>query len=164
MKKEITIYSIIAAAIAEAVSLPVFGPNIFFPYGLAIGACASVISLNIISSTIEKAIEKGRKAPVIVGLVTRIVLYLAALYLAATTAPLSALGAAIGLLLPHLVIYVRFALRPAIRWKMGKDPKHTYVTDMRSNIFIKEPWIVRYNKGKAYMTHRHYRKARVDSK
>ena len=142
----------------------ILGPNAFFPYGLAIGVCAAVISLNIISSTIDKAVAGGRKAPVIAGFVVRIVLYLAALYLAATTAPLAALGAAIGLLLPHLVIYARFALRPAIRRKMGKDPQHTYVSDTRSNIFIKEPSIVLYKKGKAYLTHRHFRKMRVENR
>ena len=164
IKKEITLYTIVVAAIAGAVSLLVFGLNIVFPYGLAIGVCAAVISLNIISSTIDKAVERGRRAPVIIGFISRIALYIAALYLAATTAPLAALGAAIGLLLPHLVIYARFALRPAIRRKMGKEPRHTYVTDTHSNIFIKEPWLVRYNKGKTYITHRHYKKVRVVNK
>jgi hypothetical protein len=131
---------------------------------LAIGVCASVISLHIISSTIEKAVARGRKTPVMIGFIMRLVLYAAGLYLAATTDSLAVLGAAIGLLLPLLVIYVRFAIGPAIRRKLGKDPNYTYVPDTRTNIFIKEPSFVRYNKGKAYLTHRHYRRLRVETK
>lgn len=146
------------------VSLPVLGPTVFFPYGLAIGVCASVICLNIISSTIDKAVARGRKTPVFIGFIVRLILYFAALYLAASTDGIAVLGAAIGLLLPHLVIYVRFALRPAIRRKMGKTPRYTYVTDTRSNIFIKEPSIELYKKGRTYLTHRRFRKVRVENR
>jgi len=99
-----------------------------------------------------------------IGFITRLVLYAAGLYLAAVTDPLAVLGAAIGLLIPHLVIYIRFAIRPAIRRKLGKVPSYVYVPDTRTNIFIKEPSFVRYNKGKAYLTHRHYRRLRVEAK
>ena len=162
IKKEITKYSVIAAVIAGIVSLPVFGVSILFPYGLAVGTCASVICLHIIGSTIKKAVDQGRTAPVSVGFFVRVALYIAALCLAATTAPISFLGAVIGLLIPHLIIYIRFALRPAVRRKLGKDPQYTYVTDTRSNVFFREPWIVRDNKGKTYMSHKHYRRKKVE--
>ena len=143
------------------ISLPVFGLNILFPYGMAVGVCASVVSLNIISVSIERAVERGRKGPVILGFIVRILLYCGAFWLAVRTSGVSGLGAAIGFLLPRITMQVRYALLPWLRRKLGKEPRIIYKTDTQSNVFVKEPWLVRYNKGKAYVTHRHYKKAQV---
>jgi hypothetical protein len=160
IKKEVILYTIISAAAAELISLPLIGPNIFFPYGLAIGTCIAIINLNIISKSIDRAVETGRKAPVTLGLIVRILLYGGGFLLAAGTSGLSGLGAAIGFLLPRAVLYITKALAPAIKRKITKEPAAVYVTDTSSNLFIKEPWIVRYRKGRTYITYRHYRKIR----
>ena len=155
-----------AAAVAELVSLPAIGPNILFPYGLAVGACVAIVNLNLISATIERAVESGRKSPVIIGFIVRVLLYGGALWLAATTSLFSGLGAAIGILIPHIVLYARHALIPALKRKLDKEPPSIYVVDTRSNMFVKEPWLVRDGKARdgkvrTYLTHRHYRKVKI---
>ena len=155
------LYAIVAAGVAEVVSLPVIGANVLFPYGLALGVCASVISLHVISASIERAVGRGKKGPVIFGLAGRVVLYAGALVLAARTADSAFAGAAIGVLLPYLSLYVRLGLLPAIRRGVKKEPLAVYVADTSSNLFVKEPWLVRSARGKTYMTYRHYRKKRV---
>ena len=148
--------------IAELISLLVLGPNILFPYGLAIGACVAIVNLSVISVTINQAIERGKKGPVIWGFILRVVLYGGAFWLAVTTSGVSGVGAAIGFLLPRITLYIRYGLLLALRRKLKKEPAPVYKADTRSNVFIKEPWLVRYSKkGRSYVTHRHYRKVRV---
>ena len=161
IKREITIYTIIAAAACEVISLPIFGLGILFPYGLAIGVCVAIVNLSVISSSIDKAVERGRKGPVVAGLIIRILLYGGAFLLAVRTANISGLGAAVGFLLPRIMMHIRYALLPWLRIKTGREPAAVYVTDTRSNVFIKEPRLVRYNKGRAFVTHRHYKKIRI---
>ena len=50
---------------------------------------------------------------------------------------------------------------PAFRRKLGKEPTPVYVTDTKSKVFFKEPWMVKYRKGRAYLTHRHFRKVNI---
>ena len=159
-KKEITRYTIIAALVAEVISLPIFKPGILFPYGLAIGVCIAIVNLHVISITIEQAVNRGKKGPVILGLVIRILLYGGAFLLAAKTSGVTAIGAAIGFLLPRIVLYIKYGLAPAIRRKLGKEPPAIYKTDTRSMVFIKEPLMVKYKRGRTYMTHRHFKKRR----
>ena len=161
IKREITLYTIIAAAAVEAISLPILGPDILFTYGLAIGACAAAINLNIISVSVDRAVRQGRKGPVIFGFALRALLYGGAFWLAVSTSGVSGAGAAAGFLLPRIVMPIRFVFLPWMRRKLGKEPETVYVTDTHSKVFVKEPWHVRYNKGRAYLTHRHYRKIRV---
>ena len=143
------------------ISLPAIGPSIRFSYGLAIGACVAIIALNIISLSIGRAAERGKKKPVIFGYIIRVLLYGGALFFAVRTSGLTFAGAAIGLLLPHAAIYVMLGLLPAVRKKFRKEPKEVWVADTRSMMFVKEPSLVLYRKGRAYLTHRHYRKIRV---
>ena len=157
-----TLYTIIAAAAAELISLPVLGPNILFPYGLAIGACASVIALNIIHYSIERAAERRKKGPVVLGFIVRVLLYGGALFFAVSTAGLTFAGAAIGLVLPHAALYVMRGLLPVIRKKIAKEPETVWVTDTRSLLFVKEPWFVLDKEGRTYLTHKHYRKIKVN--
>ena len=137
------------------------GPNILFPYGLAVGVCAAIVNLNIISVSIDRAVERGRRGPVIIGFIIRILLYAGAFWLAVRTSGISGLGAAIGFLLPRVTMYVRHVFMPWLRRRLGKEPLAVYRTDTKSNVFVKEPWSVRYNKGRAYKTFRHYKKVRV---
>ena len=155
------LYTIIAAAAAGIISLPVLGPNIPFLYGLALGTCIAVIALFIISRTVEMAADSGSRSPVIFGFVIRVLLYGGVLYLAAGTSVFSLAGAAIGLLLPHIALYVMHGLVPVIRRKIKREPEPVYVADTSSNLFIKEPWIVLYKNNRTYMTYRHYRKRRI---
>ena len=143
------------------ISLPAFGPNLLFPYGLAIGACAAIIALNIIGFTIDRAAVSGKKKPVVFGFIVRVFLYGGALYLAVSTAGLSFIGAAIGLLLPHAALYIMYGLVPAIKKKAGKAEAAFWVADTRSLIFVSEPHLVLHNNGKTYLTHKHYRKIKV---
>ena len=161
VKKKTTKYSIIAAVVAALVSLPVTGFSILFPYGMALGVCVSIVNLSVISSSIDRAVASGKKAPVIIGFLVRILLYAGAFWLAVSTGGLSALGAAIGFLLPRLILQIIYGTAPWLKQKIGREPKPVYKTDTRSNIFDKEPRFVRYNRGRAYMTHRHFRKVRV---
>ena len=123
--------------------------------------CVAVINLNIISSSIQKAVEKGKRSPVIFGFIIRIILYGGGFLLAVTTAPLSGLGAAIGFVLPHLVLYFRKGILLWIKRKTGKEPKAVYVTDTSVNMFIKEPLMVSYRNNRTYLTYKHYRKKRI---
>jgi len=132
-----------------------------FPYGLAIGACAAVIALYIISFSIDYATESGKKSPVLIGFFIRIILYGGALWIAIRTSGSAGIGSAVGLLLPHAALRVRYIMVPAIRRRFGKEPAAVYKADTRSRVFIKEPWLVRYNKGRSYITHRHYKKVKV---
>ena len=161
IKKKTTIYTLIAAAAAELISLPFLGANILFPYGLALGVCAAIINLNVISVSVERAVASGRKAPVTLGFLIRILLYAGAFCLAVLTSGLSALGAAVGFLLPRLVMYIFFGFLPWFKQKTGREPKPVYAPDTHSNIFIKEPLHVLYNRGRAFITHRHFKKVRV---
>jgi len=157
------LYTIIAAGAAGLVSLPVIGPNVLFLYGLAIGACVAIIALNIISRTIDRAAGSGKKAPVLFGFFIRVLLYGGALYFAASTSVLTFAGAAAGLLLPHAAMYIMYGLVLVIKRKLKNEPAPTWVPDTRSLLFIKEPQFEKPNKGRTYLTHRHYRKIRVTS-
>jgi len=130
---------------------------------LAVGACAAIIALNIISFSVERAAEKRKKNPVIIGFITRVLLYGGALYLAVSTSRMSLFGAAVGMALPHAALYIMHVLVPAVRKKAGKEPASVWVTDTRSLLFISEPHIVVENNGRTYLTHRHYRKIRIYS-
>jgi len=132
-----------------------------FSYGLAIGVCAAVIALNVIGFSIERATDSGKRKPVIFGYLFRIVLYGGALLLAINTSVASFAGAAIGLLLPHAALYVTYGLVPVIRRKVMREPQPVWVTDTSSLLFFKEPYHVIDNKGKTYLTHKHYRKKRI---
>ena len=143
------------------ISLPVLGPNLLFSYGLAIGACAAIIALNIISFTVTQAAQSGKKKPVITGFIIRILLYGGALYLAASTATLSLVGAAIGLILPRVALHVMYGIAPAIKRRIRKEPAPIWASDTSSMMFVKEPYFTSFNKGRTYLTHRHYRKIRV---
>ncbi len=138
------------------------GPGILFPYGLAIGACISIVNLSVISVSIDRAIAKGKEGPVIIGFIVRILLYAGAVVVPARTSGISAVGAVVGLLLPHIVLYVKYGLIPWIRRKTGKEPETVYAVDTRSRMFIKEPWMIRYSKGRTYLTHRRYKKIRIE--
>jgi len=130
---------------------------------LAIGACAAIISLNIISRTIDRAAGSGKKGPVVFGFFIRVLLYGGALYFAVSTSVLTFIGAAAGLLLPRVAMYIMYGLVPAIKRKIKNEPAPTWVPDTRSMLFIKEPRFEKPNKGRTYLTHRHYRKIRVTS-
>ena len=162
IRKDLILYTIIAAAAVELISLPAIGPNIFFSYGLAIGACAAVIALNIIGLSIDRAAERGKKKPVIFGYILRVLLYGGALFLAVNTSFLSFTGAALGLLLPHAALYVMFGLVPAIRKKVKGEPQPVWTADTRSLLFVSEPHLVLHNNGRTYLTHKHYRKNRIE--
>jgi hypothetical protein len=140
--------------------LPALGPNVFFPYGLAIGVCVAIVNLHIISITIGRAVGQGKTGPVIAGFIIRILLYGGAFVMAVKTSGLTGLGVATGFLLPRVTLYIRYGLLPVIRRKLGKEPPPVYVTDSRSNMLVKDPSFIRYSGGKVYMTHRHYRKVK----
>ena len=89
-------YTVVLAAIIELISLPVIGPGILFPYGLAIGVCVAAVNLNIIESSIKRAVDRGKKWPVFFGLLIRVLLYAGAFLMAVRTSNISGLGAAIG--------------------------------------------------------------------
>lgn len=161
VKKQTTKYTIIAAAVCAVISQFVFGPGILFPYGLAVGVCVSLVNLSVISSSIERAVARGKKAPVIIGFFIRLVLYAGAFWFAVRTGGVSGLGAAVGFLLPRATLHIRYGFLPWLRQKTGKEAKPVYITDTRCNIFDKEPRFVIYNKGRSYLTHRHFRKIRV---
>ena len=143
------------------ISLPVLGPNILFPYGLAIGTCVAIIALNIISFTVGQAAESGKRKPVVIGFIIRILFYGGVLYLAVSTSVLSLTGAAIGLVLPHIAMYIMYGLVPAVRRRTKKEPAPAWIADTRSMMFLKEPYFIKTNRGRTYLTHRHYRKIRV---
>ena len=128
---------------------------------MAIGACVAIVNLNIISVSIDRAIAKGKRGPVIFGFFLRLLLYFGAFWLAVSTSGITGIGAAVGFMLPRIVLFVRKALLPIIKKKIFKEPDPVYVTDTRSNLFVKEPWIVRSKNNRSYMTYRHYRKIRV---
>ena len=132
-----------------------------FTYGLAIGACASIVALNIIIFSIDRAAESSKKTPVVFGYIIRVLLYGGALYLAVSTASISFIGAAIGLLLPHAALYIMYGLVPAVRKKALKEPETVWAADTRSMLFVSEPHLVMYSNGKTYLTHKHYRKIRI---
>ena len=142
--------------------LVLVGPDILFPYGLAIGVCIAIVNLHVIGITIEQAVYRGKKGPVTLGFIIRALLYGGAFLLAVKTSYITAIGAAVGFLLPRIVLYIRLGLAPAVRKKLAKEPPAVYRADARSRVFIKEPWIVRYRKGRAYMTFRHYKKIRAN--
>ena len=161
IRKDIILYTVIAAAVCQLISLPIVGPSILFTYGLAIGVCAAVIALNIIGFSVERATDSGKRKPVIFGYIFRILLYGGALILAVNTSVTSLAGAAIGLLLPHAVMCVIYGMLPVVRRKIAKEPQPVWVTDTSSMLFVKEPSLVIDNRGKTYLTHRHYRKKRI---
>ena len=170
IRKDLILFTVISACGAVLISLPVLGPNILFPLGLAIGVGAAIAALFIISFSIEKAAESGKRNPVMFGFFVRIFLYGGALWLAAkliallpsaASAALPIAGAAIGLLIPHAVLYIKLGLLPVIMRKIRREPDAVWITDTRGLMFVKEPSLMKQNKGRTYLTHRHYRKIRV---
>ena len=132
-----------------------------FPIGLAIGACVAIINLNILSKSIEKAVDQKNKTPVTIAFYIRMALYIGGLFLALNVSLISGLGAAVGFLIPCITISITKALIPAIKRRITKEPAPVYVVDTKSNIFIKDPWIVLYKNNRTYVTYRHFRKRRV---
>ncbi|MCL2112124.1 MAG: ATP synthase subunit I [Clostridiales bacterium] len=159
-----TKYTIIATAIAVAVSLLFAGRSgALFAYGLALGVCAAVINMNILCASIERSAAKGGKGPVQAGFAVRAAIYAGAFWLAVTTAGVAGVGAAVGFFLPRAAMYIVLGLRPAVRRKLGKEPRAVYVIDTRSKVFFKAPRFVaeNYNDGaRSYVTHRHFRRIR----
>ena len=128
---------------------------------MAIGAGAAIVNLFIISVSIERAVERGKKGPVTLGFFLRILLYGGAFVLAVRLSGVTAVGAVIGFLIPRVSLYIKHGLLPTLREKLGKEPKPVYKTDTSSNLFIKEPSQVKDFGGRTYLTYHHYRKIRV---
>ena len=160
IRKTTTKYTLIAAAVCEIISLFIIGPGILFPYGLALGICAALINMSVLSFTVERSIALGKKGPVNAGLVIRIAIYAAAFLISARTGGISGLGTAIGFVLPKIAMQIKFNFLPWFRGKTGREPAPVYVTDKYSKIFDKEPRFVLYNKGRMYITHKKFRKVK----
>ena len=163
LRKEIIKYTIIVAAVVGGASLLILWPNAYFSYGLALGTCASVINMNILSVFIEQASKKGKKGLIQGSFLVRVLIYGSVFWLVMNTAALASLGAVIGFFLPQIAMLYIFRLRPVIRRKTGEEPGYIYVIDTKSKVFFKEPRFVidNYNSGKrSYVTHRRFRKVR----
>ncbi|MDR1796118.1 MAG: hypothetical protein LBR44_01530 [Clostridiales Family XIII bacterium] len=152
----------LAAGLAELVSLAFLGVNALFPYGLALGTAVALICMHLLAVSIEQAMRARRRGAVITGYILRIVLYGGALFLAFRTSDVAGLGCVVGLLLPRLMLPVQLFAVPKVLSLAGKRPQESfrYEAYTKSRMFEKEPRIVLYKRGRAYMTHRHFVKYR----
>lgn len=151
-------YCVAGAAVLWIASLFFLGLNVIFPYGLALGTAVALVGMHVLAATIEGAARSGRKAPLIVGYVLRIVLYGGALYIAFKTGTAAGVGAAAGLLLPRVMLPIQQLLVPKLLVLLGKAPKtqHYYKKETSGRRFEKTPRMVLYRRGRAYLTHRRF--------
>lgn len=77
-RNEIILYGLIMAAVAEVISLFVIGPGIMFPAGLAVGTAVSIVGFVILVRTGQTMMEQSKKSPILLGYLSRLVLYGAA--------------------------------------------------------------------------------------
>ena len=158
MKRKIAYGSIGFAAAAVLISLLLIGWNPLFVYGLALGACFSLLGLYLLSATIERAMAAGKRSAVVIGYIARLLIYGGVLYLAAKTGAICLLGCAIGLLIPIASLLLSQTLLPKILKAFGKEPAETehFVLDRSSRFFEKDPAISVCRRGRVYSTYRHY--------
>lgn len=165
INREILQYSLIGAAICELISLALIGPDILFPYGLALGLAVSVIGLRLLAATIEAVTcSRGARGGTS-GYIIRILLYALALCLGARTGVLAFAGCAIGLLIPKAALVFGQLAMPAIRKALGKEEPVTEhfvpVTDNTSRIFVKSQGMSTYRGGRSFFTYRHFKQYKL---
>ena len=74
-RNELILWALIMAAAAELASLLIIGWDVPFLLGLAAGTAVSVIGVIILVGTGSALMTTGRKSPIILGYLARLVLY-----------------------------------------------------------------------------------------
>jgi len=116
IKKELTIWTFILAGIIEVVSLFVIGAELLVPAGLIFGVVVSLICIFLLSISIERAVQRGKKALMPLGMLLRLVLYGVAFYLAIKFGgKTGGIGCAIGFFLPMGGLIVSQQIVPKIK-------------------------------------------------
>ena len=168
-RKTTIILTLILLAVIEAVSLPFRGWDPGFAIGAALGGSAAVANYFIMAFTTERMAETGKRGIFFLGFLSRLVIYGAAFYLAAVRISLYAgLACALGFLTSIVAVLILNGLVPIIRNRSEKARSGADVpayeepeTDDEGNrkfVFVKDYSTVRYSDGKAYVTHKRFKK------
>ena len=106
-KLDIFKYTLVAAALFEAGSLPILGFDIKYSYGLALGVCISVISFNILLFISKKVLATGKKFMAPLGYLLRLPIYGFAFYVSMKVGTISGIACLLGFFTVTLsMIYV----------------------------------------------------------
>lgn len=155
----------IGAAICELVSLPLIGLSATFLYGLIFGLAVAIIGMRLLAATVDAVTSGSGKKIVSLGYVIRIILYALALYLCVRTGIYSLFGCMAGLLIPKVALSFGQLAMPKIRKALGKEePVEEYfvpVVDPQSRLFVKSQGMVKYKGGRAFLTHKHFKKYKL---
>ena len=96
-KFQIYKYTLIVALLFEAGSLPFLGFDIGYLYGLALGACISIVSFNILFFFSEKVLATGKKFLAPLGYMVRLPLYGVAVYMSYRISTVAVIACLLGL-------------------------------------------------------------------
>jgi len=111
-KKGIFKYGIIAALIAEAISLAAIGFNTQFAYGLALGTCIAIVNFNILAFCCKKVVDGGGAFASLAGYLFRMMIYGFAFYMSVKISLYSAAGTVIGFLTLKIGLYYLHGFKP----------------------------------------------------
>lgn len=137
------------------------GPQPLFFYGLALGTVVAIADLHAHAWIVERFTDAGHKRIVLAGFFARYAILGVVFFISTRSGLVSAIGTAIGYILPKIALHVALGIAPTIRRKLGKEPETHYEVDRIEKFFIKEPWLVLYRNGKIYKTHRRHRRVKV---
>jgi hypothetical protein len=128
-------YSIIAAAIIMAGSLPIIGWNPLFAYGLALGTCIAVVNYNILVFSSKAALDRGRGVGlIIIGYTLRMAIYGGVFLFSYRTDTVSGIATLLGYLTVKLGMFYKYGFRPGFS---GKRYGKGQLKDLDS-----DPWAV----------------------
>lgn len=97
-RNEVLKWGLITAAFAEAVSLPIIGLDLLFFGGLIAGTAMSVLGFVILTITGASLMNSGRKLPVFLGYLGRLIMYGVSFILCLNIGRACAFGCAAGFL------------------------------------------------------------------
>ena len=131
-RNEIIVYGIVMAALAEAVSLFLIGPDVMFSLGLAAGTAVSIIGFVILVYSGRALMENRRKSPILLGYIVRIALYAVSFFFCIRADLHCGFGCGLGFVTIHFGILFLYGIVYKII-KKKKNPLNDWTTPKEWN-------------------------------
>lgn len=153
-KNKIFIYGVLVMLIMEVISLPFLGFNLKFLYGLLLGTAISIVNFNIMTFATVRMLKTGKSYLAAVNYIIRLLIYGGVFYVAIKTDNLSGLGCILGFITTKVAIYIVHGFKPGFKWMKSKRGEG--ISEGKQDIFIGDPYLVVYCRGRAVMTYKKY--------
>lgn len=153
-KNKIFLHGVLVMLAIEVISLPFLGFNLKFLYGLLLGTAISIVNFNIMAFTFSRILSNGNRFMATVGYLIRLIIYGGVFMAALNVSRFAAFGCLAGFVTLKIAIYYLHGFKPGFKWvklKKGGENKHK-----KKNILIRDPYKIKYCKGKAIITHKRF--------